>query len=242
MTGTAAVVKSGSDLVRQETGEVVGIIDFNMPDYLTSISTPASIQHQKKLSATYDAVCASLIGENDVQREGGRTFKKKSAWRKLQRHFNISTAVVGVETKMVGEYLVATVNVKASAPWGQSAEAVGACGTDEETGKRKITIADAIATAETRATNRAVSNLIAMGEVSAEEMGKNGGGNSAKPAEEKVMPIGSDKGKKLGEIDSVSLDKIISWCLEKGKFPDLVESCREVIAARAPALDDENPD
>ena len=67
---------------------------------------------------------------------------------------------------------VATVTVKADAPWGQSSESVGACATDEETGRRKITIADAIATAETRATNRAVSNLIAMGEVSAEEMSK----------------------------------------------------------------------
>lgn len=232
MTGTAAVVKSGSDLVRPDSGEVVGTIDFNMPDYLTSISTPAAIQHQQKLAAAYDAACLSLIGPNDVQKDGGRTFKKKSAWRKLQRHFNISTAVVGVETKMVGEFLVATVNVKASAPWGQSAEAVGACGGDEATGRRTITIADAIATAETRATNRAVSNLIAMGEVSAEEMGKNNGGSSSKAPEEKVMPFGSDKGKKLGEIDSVSLDKTISWCLEKGKFPDLVESCRAVIQAR----------
>lgn len=229
MTGTSAVVKSGSDLVRQETGEVVGAIDFNMPDYLTSISTPAAIQHQKKLSAAYDAVCASLIGENDVQKDGGRTFKKKSAWRKLQRHFNISTSVVGVETKMMGEHLVATVNVRASAPWGQSAEAVGACGGDEATGRRTITIADAIATAETRATNRAVSNLIAMGEVSAEEIDK----RPPKPPEEKIMPFGSDKGKKLGDIDSAALDKIIMWCIEKGKYADLVESCRAVIEARA---------
>lgn len=240
---SSAVVKSGGDLVQQGTGEVIGSIEqFSMPDYLTSISTPAAFQHQQKLAAAYDSACASLIGPNDVQKDGNRTFKKKSAWRKLQRHFNISTSVVDVETEMVGEHLVATVKVKASAPWGQSAESVGACGGDEATGRRTITIADAIATAETRATNRAVSNLIAMGEVSAEEMGKNGGGSSNKPAEEKVMPIGDNKGKKLGEIDSVSLDKIISWCLEKGKFPDLVESCRAVIAARAANVESELAD
>lgn len=182
-----AVVKSGTDLVRHSTGEVVGEVEaFSMQEYLISVNAPAALEHQKKLAAAYDAACASLIGPNDVQVEGSRTFKKKSAWRKLQRHFNISTEIRHVEKEMLGDLFCATVTVRATAPWGQSSEAVGACSTDEESGRRKITIADAIATAETRATNRSVSNLIAMGEVSAEEMTKG-------PAEVKATIVGDSQ-------------------------------------------------
>lgn len=241
MTATA-VVKSSGDLVRESTGEVVGSVEsFSMPDYLTSITAKASLDHQQKLAAAYNAACASLIGPNDVQKDGARTFKKKSAWRKLARHFGISTTVVSVDQRTVGEHYVATVTVKASAPWGQSAEAAGACGGDEATGRRTITIADAIATAETRATNRAVSNLIAMGEVSAEEMDKRTNGQPKPPAE-MVMPLGKEKGKKLGEIDSASLDKTIAWCEEKGKFPDLIEACSAVIQSRAPGNAEDGAD
>lgn len=227
-----SVVKSGADVVQLSTGEVTGQ-DFSMQDYLTSITAKASLDHQQKLAAAYDAACTSLIGPNDVQKDGNRTFKKKSAWRKLARHFGISTSVARVTKEMLGETFCATVTVRANAPWGQSAEAVGACASDEATGRRVITIADAIATAETRATNRAVSNLIAMGETSAEEMSKNGQRSESKAAADKIMPFGSDKGKRLGDIDSESLSKMIDWCEERGKFADLVEACSEVIAQRA---------
>lgn len=144
--------------------------------YLQALASPAALERSQLLAAAYDAACKSLIGPNDIHREGNREFKKKSAWRKLGRHFQISTEVLGVEHSVVrlreeGEAdLLAIVRVRATAPWGQSCEAAGACCTDEETGRRVITVADAIATAQTRATNRAVSDLVAMGEVSADEL------------------------------------------------------------------------
>jgi uncharacterized protein (DUF3820 family) len=231
----AALVKSGRDLVAAGTGEVVGEVQtFSMVEYLASVTTPASLEAQKKLAAAYDKACDSLIGENDVQKDGGRTFKKKSAWAKLGRHFNISTVVVSAQKEMLGETFCATVTVKAIAPWGQSAEGVGACATDEESGRRTITIADAIATAETRAHNRAISRLIAMGEVSAEEMDKSGAKSPiAKPAAEKLMPFGDSKGKKLGDMHDEELDKVLTWCQSKGKFPDLAIAITEVLASRS---------
>jgi len=150
-----------------DTGELHA---FNVTEYVAGLNTGLTVQHQ--LAAAYDRAVLDLIGPNDVQVEGGRSFKKKSAWRKLQRHFNLSTQVVNVRHDSVGDTFLATVTVRATAPWGQAAEAVGACGTDEAVGRRTISMADALATAETRATNRAVSNLIAMGEVSAEEIGE----------------------------------------------------------------------
>lgn len=238
MAGNAVAVRDGKDVVNGATGEVVGAVEvFEMKDYLGTLDDK-SIKNQQALSAAYDRACADLIGPNDVQEERGRTFKKKSAWRKLARYFRISTEIVGVERDFVGENFIATVTVKALGPWGQSAEAVGACATDEATGRRTITIADAVATAETRATNRAISNLIAMGEVSAEEMSKSSGPPRAnKPAAEKVMPIGKSKGKKLGAMTNDELNGFMKWRTENAadKFGDLADAIGEVLADRAGA-------
>lgn len=235
--------------------------DFALADYLQTLNSPAALKQQQQLAAAYDAACTALIGPNDVQKEGGRTFKKKSAWRKLARHFTISTAVGSVEREYLNEHFLATVTVRATAPWGQSAEAVGACCTDEATGRRVITIADAIATAETRATNRAVSNLIAMGEVSAEEIGerkpyepRGGNGNASahqgqKSDADKAWPFGDKKGTPLGDFASDELEKMLKWCREKKK-DDVAAAIQNVLTERAlgggepepfEIEDDENP-
>lgn len=246
----AALVQSGGDVVNATTGEVVAVAPFSMIDYLASVSTPAAIETQQKLAAAYDTACRALIGPNDVQKEGTREFKKKSAWRKLGRHFKISTSVVRVDRELLGSDFLATITVCATAPWGQSAEAVGACCTDEAVGRRVITIADAIATAETRATNRAVSNLIAMGEVSAEEMQGKGGDapaprasrqdaprstSSAAPSRNgpvTVMPFGKYKGKLLLDLPTDELRSTADWCRSKGKFEDLEQACNVIIESR----------
>jgi hypothetical protein len=156
-------------VVDKATGEILPAQD--MTAYLGTL-TPARLTIQHQLAAAYDAAVKSLIGPNDIQVEGGREFKKKSAWRKLARYFNISVQSDLSSTRIehTDESFVAYAMATATAPWGQSWTDVGACGSDEETGLRTITYADAIATAMTRASNRAVSNLIAMGEVSADEI------------------------------------------------------------------------
>jgi hypothetical protein len=225
--------------IHRDTGEVVTAEKFDFASYLTHIGNEG-LSRQQQLAVAYDKACAALIGPNDVQVEGNRSFKKKSAWRKLARHFGISTRVTQVTKEWLGNgdvsevVFLATVTVAASSPWGQSAESVGACGTDEESGRRKITLSDAIATAETRATNRAISNLIAMGEVSAEEMSKSGNGGSKNPAD-KVMPFGKAKGKRLGDLHVDVLRSTVTWCVEKdgAKFADLIAACNAVIASRA---------
>lgn len=215
-----------TERVNVTTGEVLPAVveRFNLGEYLTRIQSPEGMKQQQALASAYDAACRALIGPNDVQKEGGREFKKKSAWRKLQRHFNISTQVMTVERwweSVEGQpaRFLATVAVRASAPWGQYAEAVGACGQDEESGRRKITLADAIATAETRATNRAVSNLIAMGEVSAEEMqkGDRASGASETVTLESVVQFGKHKGKTVKEAGLPYFEFIVENAKKDGK-------------------------
>lgn len=182
-------------VVKVETGEITEVRPFSAVDYLKTLG-PEALQQQKELAAAYDKAVDALIGPNDVQQERDkngkvRTFKKKSAWRKLARHFNISVEITKVEYGLRdGTYFYATVTARAKAPWGQVYEDVGACCTDEAVGRRVITTADAIATASTRASNRAISNLIAMGEVSAEEMTK--GPQKAQPLSEMPAAIAED--------------------------------------------------
>lgn len=156
----------------------------SMIDYVAAIASPAALHAAKQFANAYNEVCAALIGDDDMQQaERGKFFKKKSAWRKLGRHFGVSTEIVhkerGWETdERTGErFYYAEVHVRGTAPWGQSMVAVGACDTRESrfTGRgAQQAMAkmgnDVLATAETRATNRAISNLIAAGEVSAEEV------------------------------------------------------------------------
>lgn len=235
MTSTA-IVHANAD-----TGEVTRIEAFDPTAYLASLS----VDTQRKMAAAYDAACAALIGPNDVQQESGRSFKKKSAWRKLARHFGISTSVATVERAYLGDTFIATVTVRATAPWGQHSDAVGACATDEATGRRVITLADAIATAETRATNRAVSNLIAMGEVSAEEIGDRPARSSAPRggsvtgtasiggATGATMPFGKTKGRLLADLDEGEIRGALTWAEGKGKFTEFQADARAELARRA---------
>lgn len=214
--------------------------------FLDTLATEEELRHQQNLMQAYDKACRALITENDVQEASGQEFKKKSAWRKLGRHFRISTEIVDIKREWDDEpdehgvrHFTAQVIVRATAPWGQNAEALGMCSTREKRfwqsgpkcpqcdgamwdnrdkdwddapdfkcrdkcggeywpgdyndpadigagelipNREAIMKADhdATATAQTRASNRAISDLIAAGEVSAEEM--QGGGTVEAPA------------------------------------------------------------
>jgi hypothetical protein len=211
-----------------ETGEVMtgaAVVPYDPRAYLATLTKHDGLAVQKELASAYDAACAALIGPNDVQHAEGRTFKKKSAWRKLARYFNISVEIVKVDNSMQGDEFLSTVTARAVAPWGQRYEEVGACCTDEATGRRVISIADAIATASTRASNRAVSNLIAMGEVSAEEIGDRTPRDAAPRRDDGVprLPFGKSKGTPLADLDDTALRGARDWAVSKGKFADFVK-------------------
>lgn len=146
---------------------------FDMGTYLDGVANDRAIQAQQQLVIAYDRAVRALVGANDVQKAQGKEFKKKSAWRKLARYFGVSTSIVREESHRDDEgHLVSTVVVRAVAPWGQYMEAIAKCSTRESRFKHDVSKADhdCPATAQTRASNRAIADLIAAGEVSAEEM------------------------------------------------------------------------
>ncbi|WP_458455208.1 hypothetical protein [Methanobrevibacter sp.] len=132
----------------------------------------------------YQKLCKGLLNETDYQEiivkekdEDGnyvkvkRHFKKKSAWQKLSRAFNVDTTIVERElerTKM-GRVREAYYCVRATLPNGRSVESDALCSRSEK-GKDKVSDHTIMSTAKTRATNRAIAELIGAGEVSAEEM------------------------------------------------------------------------
>lgn len=202
-------------------------------EILAELTDPQTLERHVALIAAYDVAVSKLVTQADVQVEGKRTFKKKSAWRKLAQFFRVSTEILRnerwweIDEESGEKHLVARVVVRGRAPWGQTAETVGLCSTRESrfyaTGIRCLNCGgpmwdnrapgksrngeafrckdnecggsimpgefdesqlqrrpnatarakadhDVEATAATRAVNRAISDLIAAGEVSAEEM------------------------------------------------------------------------
>lgn len=246
----------------------VSFRDFQ--SFVDEISSDESLKRSMVLAETYDKVCRSLLGENDVQVEGRKEFKKKSAWRKLGRHFHISVEAVkephGRWERLPHDdaaHYVAFSEVYATAPWGQTMPGFGACSTREarfytsgpqcpscggamwdnrrddrgdedfackdkgscggvlmpgdwdpkDLGRIPNPVArgkaehDCLATAQTRAINRAVSELIGMGEVSWEEV-EDGDHHSfdrgrpeSGPAKKKGKPARGQKRSKAPSLD-----------------------------------------
>ena len=120
----------------------------------------------------YQELTEKLLTEDDYQttKNGGK-FKKKSAWRKYMKAFRLSDTVL--EKEIIkddnGKTTEASFLVKVWSPDGRKGEGWGNCSLQEPKRFTKPNH-DIPSTAMTRAINRAVSDLIGAGEVSAEEM------------------------------------------------------------------------
>jgi len=140
---------------------------------------PMAPEEAGQVMRAYQETCRAVLTRDDVQRVGDREFTKRSGFQKLAAAYGVSTEIVSIKTsweRVVDEdgesqVLIARAVVRATHPTGRHAEGDGTCSAREKRFRRggeKIDH-DLPATAVTRATNRAVSNLIAFGTVSAEE-------------------------------------------------------------------------
>ena len=122
----------------------------------------------------FNKVKRSLIGTMHTMQIKGHPYIKKSGWRIVALGFNISDRIVSKEVKDLkdGEYVV-TYTVEASAPNGRTVQAIGACSTLEKTKSETRKYHDTETQAHTRAKNRAIADLVGLGEVTAEEMVSN---------------------------------------------------------------------
>lgn len=152
-----------------------GLVDTSTGEVVSGVLVPANLDMVADAFDKYQEACKKLLKPNDYIRVGDKEFKVKSAWRKLATAYCISTRVVE-ERREVSDIGDITYHflVRAQAANGRYSEGVGSCTHTEAKDKKGNTIYktehDTRATAQTRATNRAISDLIGAGEVSAEEV------------------------------------------------------------------------
>tara|TARA_R100000008_G_scaffold38445_1_gene21964 strand:- start:213 stop:791 length:579 start_codon:yes stop_codon:yes gene_type:complete len=104
---------------------------------------------------------------------GRKKHRTKSYWRAIATTFNLN--VVCVEEQHVQAAGKSTdwgwlTTYRATAPNGRVADGDGSCFVSEKAGRGQGSVHNVRSHAHTRAYNRAVSNLVGFGEVSAEEM------------------------------------------------------------------------
>ena len=99
----------------------------------------------------------------------GRDFRKKNYWRAIATAFNLTVTLKSELRAEHGDDWGYVVVYNAAASNGRSADGDGSCFASEKHGAQ-ATVHNVRAHAHTRAYNRAVSNLVGFGEVSAEEM------------------------------------------------------------------------
>lgn len=139
----------------------------------------------------YQELTKAILDKSDYQDIKGKPYKKKSAWRKYARFFNISDRIIEerITNDRDGRVVEAKFVVEAYAANGRSAIGWGSCSITERShefdkkssggvtcegpcdGRAHFDKPDNTipATAHTRAKNRAISDIIGAGEASAEE-------------------------------------------------------------------------
>ena len=162
--------------------ELVVVDETSTTPSLVTQFDMVDVEHAAAVQRNFADLVEALLDDNDYQ--GGK--KKKSAWRKLARAFNISDEPITKEIIRDENHQIisAYFEVKAILPNGRSGFGVGDCSifdkiksSDEELPsnfelRKRFTNAehDVIATAHTRAKSRAIADLIGAGEVGAEEL------------------------------------------------------------------------
>ena len=161
-----AIETKKAEVMEKEQALTVKPVDAGIVDVKTSLEAWNN----------YQMLCSKLLTDKDYQlykdRDGStKRFPKKSAWFKLGKAFNVNHAIVEKQVYRAknGQVKEAYYRVRAWLTDGRSVEADGSCDVWEK-GKQKASGHDLRTTAETRATNRAISKLIGAGEVSAEEI------------------------------------------------------------------------
>ena len=140
--------------------------DFPVPQVVKP-DVDAAIESMK----AFQSLKAKLLGQDDTIMISKKQYIKRSGWRKISLAFNIATEIVQVErTEQEGKFVV-RVRARAKAPNGRVAEDLGVCDSSEfERGNLTPTLHNVESKAATRAINRAISDLVGGGEISAEEI------------------------------------------------------------------------
>jgi len=128
------------------------------------------VERAARAMKLFEELKRKILTPSDMVRIGDNLYVKRSGWRKIALAFNVRTEILSVERKREDGVLTVWVTARATAPNGRSSDQVAVCDSTEFSGNLKPTQHNIETKAATRAVNRAVSDLVGGGEVSAEEM------------------------------------------------------------------------
>jgi hypothetical protein len=164
------------------------------------ISPVMKPEEAKKLSAEYQALIKSVADKGDFTKIGPKMHPNKQFANKLARFFGLSVEIVKAEKENATKrtslpngqikdeaYFVWHIVARATAPNGQYRDGDGHCATSERNFAHYHH--DVYAQAVTRAKNRAILELVGMGEVSEEEIVSVKANDTGKSIEEIEIPI-----------------------------------------------------
>ena len=154
---------------------------------------PMDPEVAREAMTKYHELTNAMLKPDDWQVIPSGRFVKRSGFQKIASGYGVSTEIVSeqMDRDENGQPIRAHAVVRATHPLGRYAEGSGRCSIDESrfksAGGRAKAENDISGTAATRATNRAISNLVGFGQVSAEEV--DGAGGSATSS---TLPYGPE--------------------------------------------------
>jgi hypothetical protein len=147
-----------------------------LPAIMHGVDMMVDVDQAEKEWKNYLDLTKRIIDDSDYQSVGvgptAKKFKKKSAWRKYARFFNITDEIVKqdiIRDPKNPTLIIEVITwVAAHAPNGRTSTGIGGCSASERRFSHQNH--DILSTSHTRAKSRAISDLIGSGEPSAEEI------------------------------------------------------------------------
>jgi hypothetical protein len=195
----------------------------------------------------YEKACRAMLKAEDFQRINKREFIKRSGWRKLGVWAMVSAEIIEEREfrNDSGQLVRARFKVRATSPNGRHMDGIGICDVTE----RQFTHPehDIVATAHTRAINRAFADLFGLGAVSAEEMTEERPSfdarrleveREARAKQPKTMAVSVDPGAEdiTAREDDLSAEELDGY-LGEIERRNLRGTSRSVLRAKAKMLD-----
>jgi|GEM_PF-1751039 len=140
-----------------DTKQAIAPVVMDKPVFSVLLKPVATNDQILEAWRNYQDLKVRLLDKDDFCEVGGKKYACKSAHRKLALAFGVSVEIVDEKRLEVGSSVTYEITAKATSPNGRSMSAMGVCSSDE---RRQMKYADVKAISQTRATNRAISDLL----------------------------------------------------------------------------------
>ena len=172
----------------------------------------------------------SLLTKEDIVNIKWKNYIKKRWFRKLAIAFSISTEIINEKRIIYDDIIIYDFTVRATSPLWRYVEASASCSSDERIFNHLNN--DVRATSQTRATNRAISDLIGLWEVSFEEMND----DTYNSKQDDTGELNSENSIKSSEMISYKQKRFLIWLIES-KYKD--EHSRNILYKKIDELNKE---